>query len=187
MSVRVVNIFREIVGRVSENLTPQLQAVQSNIENVQFLTGHYTEINERLQSQAKTPSLRFYRFPLVALWQDFSITRGGTSFYGEANLNLSILYLTKREMYNEERYDTVIEPILYPIKEELERQIKNHPNFIVDGLTGLQVTETVRANWGNPAKYGNDGAILNDVLDGIDLKLRLTLQETCVMSLKQTN
>lgn len=177
--VYIVDVVRQVVQKVSENLTVQLQSFRPIITGVHFLTGHHTEIKERLINLSKSPTGKFDRYPLVALFQDIKETygdSGGYAFY--APIQVMILYLTKPESYIEERIETVFKPILRPIQKEFEKQLYKHNNVVFEYEGKRRIEKTERPHWGAPAKYGNDGYILTDVLDGIELFIpRLTFQK----------
>ncbi len=91
-----------------------------------------------------------------------------------------ILYHTKKESYTEERYATVFKPILEPIKVEFENQLYKHKNVVYQHKAQREIDETERPHWGAPAKYGNEGYILDDVLDGIELFIpKVTFKQDC--------
>jgi hypothetical protein len=176
--IYIVDIFRDIVEKVSTNLTEQLQSADGNITGVHYLTGHYTEIKERLASKSNSITQKLDRYPLVCLFQDFVERKGLQSgYYCEATLQLMIVHHTRKEAYNEDRYNNVFRPILYPIYTELISQIASNVNFIVKSEDAILHDKIDRPHWGNPAAYGNNGYLLNDVLDGIELRnLKITVQ-----------
>jgi hypothetical protein len=180
--IYVVDIFPYIVDKVSENLIDQLQEAQGIITGVHFLVGHYTEIKARLQGLSKMQDGKFDRYPLVALFQDFVETRGNSGgYYGEVTLQMMILYHTNKDDYTEDRYEKVFKPILYPIYYELLRQINKSEYIVTQSVDKMAHDKIDRPHWGNPAMYGNDGYILSDVLDGIEIRnLKLTLKQNCI-------
>lgn len=168
--VYVVDIFRDIVEKVSEAVAPNI-----DVESVQYLVGHYVEIKDRLLSQSKS---KLDSFPLIALFQDFVETRGG-EYYATANLQIMILHNTSKIDYVEDRYEKVFKPILYPIYEELLKQISK--KAVVYGPNKIQHDKIDRPHWGNPKMYGNEGYIFDFVLDGIELRnLKFTLKQNCI-------
>jgi hypothetical protein len=176
--IYIVDIFRDIVERVSTNLTEQLQSADGNMTGVHYLTGHYTEIKERLASKSNSITQKLDRYPLVCLFQDFVERKGLQSgYYCEATLQLMIVHHTRKEAYNEDRYNNVFRPILYPIYEDLMKQIVKCKLIIDENVSLLAHDKIDRPHWGNPAAYGNNGYLLNDVLDGIEIRnLKITVK-----------
>lgn len=169
--VYIPNIFKTIVERVSWVLTPKLQLVDSNITGVHFLSGHYTEIKNRLQSKSNSITQKNDKYPLIVLFQDISeVTKANDGFYANLNLQFIILHNTVATDYVEDRQAKVFEPILNPIYSEFFKQIVASGNFINYGVDSFEKETIPRPHWGNPAQYGNDGYILGDVLDGIEIK-----------------
>lgn len=171
--VYIVDIFEDIVKKVSTKLLPQLQAIpKSTITGVHYLYGHYNEIQRRLIEKGNSNTEQYNRYPLIALFQDFSIKKGSNQlgFYGEANLQFMILYHTKQDSYSETRMENVFKPILYPIYFEFLNQIKKTGKFHLYSDKGIDHEQIDRPNWGRIGSYGNDGYILGDVLDGIEIK-----------------
>lgn len=179
--VYIVDIFREIVSATSTSLTGRLQAVQPTITGVHYLVGHYTEISTRLQGLSKMQTGKFDRYPLIALFQDFVEKRGDEGgYYASASLQLLIVYHTKDTDYTEDRYSKVFKPILYPIYEEFLRQVSKHKNIVSMNADKIPHEKIDRPNWGNSNKYGNDGNIFPDDLDGIELRdLKIIIDQKC--------
>jgi hypothetical protein len=180
--VYIVDIFRDIVTKVSESMTESLQTVQSVITGVHYMVGHYTEIQAKLQGLAKMTTGKFDRYPLVALFQDFVESRGDSGgYYGEGSFQLMIVYHTSKTDYTEDRYTKVFKPILYPIYEELLKQIYKNQYTVIQSVSKLSHEKIDRPHWGNPAAYGPDGYLLSDVLDGIEIRnLKITFNQKCL-------
>ena len=167
----VVDVFEDIVSKVSAKLLPSLQAVSANITGVHYLYGHYNEVRDVLKEKGANKTRKFDRYPLVVLFQDFPVRkRGNESIYGTATLQMLILAHTDDKARSEQRYTKVFKPILYPIYNELLRQIAKDGRLAVDSAKRINHTQIDRPNWGDPELYGPKGRIFSDVLDGIELK-----------------
>jgi len=169
--VYVIDVMREIVSRVSAVVTPQLARAQPTITGVQCLVGHHNDIRNRLVSQ-KTG-----KYPLIAVFQDFVEREGDASGYTYVDLQVLILYYTEKTSYTEDRYDKVFKPILYPIYLELLQQIKKHKHVHIISANRIEHDKIDRPHWGDPGTYGNKDYLLDDVLDGVELRnLKLVLK-----------
>lgn len=175
----VVDIFRDIVANVSAKLLTQLQAHDPKIEAVNYLHGHPIEIIETLGQKDKSATLRFQKYPLVALFQDFSEDHGTIGLDSTVSLNIIIARATKPAYKADERYTENFKPVLYPIYQELLQQIVYSKAFLKYGATTLPHTKIDRLYWGREGLYKNDGNVFNDFLDCIEIKnlqLKLNLK-----------
>lgn len=169
--VYIVDIFKDIVGEVSERLTPAFQSIDNKITGVHYIHGHPIEIIETLAQRDKTNSLKFDKYPLVALFQDFPENYNGRiGAPNEVNLHLIIARATKAEYKADERYKENFKPFLYPIYHELLKQIMHSGKFLIYNETLLQYTKIDRLFWGREGLYKNQGNIFNDMLDVIEIR-----------------
>lgn len=173
----VVDIFREIVSKVSKNITCKLQEVNKNIKGVFYEHGHYVEILNTLSNAENSPTRFDKKYPLIALIEDIRY-RTSPNGFKEANFDLIICYNTIDMAVSQDRYKEVINPILIPIYDELIRQI---------GLSGKFANYTfphdmiTRPYYGVEQQKGNGtnanrGNIFTDMLDAIEIRnMRLNL------------
>lgn len=174
-----VDVFKDIVERVSNKLTPQLQAYDSLITGVHYDHGHPLEIVETLTQKDKSNTYRWKKYPLVALLQDFPEQNTGEPSEGPRPVFHIIIVNHTRPTYKAiERYDKNFKPILYPIYEELLRQINRERIFFTYGMTTIPHVKFDRLYWGREGLWGKEGNIFNDWVDAIeirDLKLKTHL------------
>ena len=174
-------LFQGLVQKVEAKLLPQLQQVNSNIQTVHFAFGTWDEIIETLQQRGASRTLRFQKYPLVALIHNFPEERGSNSgFYGDVNLLLVIAHHTKKEAKSAQRYQEVFVPVLLPIYHELLRQMAHSPGIVQTHEDQIQHTKIDRLDWGRTNLWtATEGKQLNDYVDAIEVRnLRLTLQKT---------
>lgn len=164
MSNQIVEMFADIVSRVESKVLPALQAIDANIETIHYEHGHYSEIDTTLRQFDKSGSFYNKKYPLIALFED--IKESVSDDTSIANLTLIICYSSKTEYKSEDRYQSVINPILEPIYNELVSQIKSFPYF-----RGYQFphNKIIRPYWGVEGKYGNRANVFSDYLDAIEL------------------
>lgn len=171
--VYIVDIFRDIVAATSAALLTQLQGVDPLITGVHYDYGHYNDIRERLVTKGKTGDKS--RYPLVALFEDFRVTHRQPGITGIANLKLIIVHISEKGITREKRETAVFRPVLYPIYNELLKQIKLSGKFMLFVAGEVPHDQINRPHWGDPELYkGNTASvnvsyIFNDILDGIEL------------------
>ena len=176
--VRIVDLIGKAVQKTSAKLLTQLQTVDPMITGVHYDYGHYTDIRERLGQKAKTAKTA--RFPLVILFEDYRVVKRTLGLEGIADAKIIIVHRSSKDYTRQQREDLVFKPILVPIYHELLHQLKISGDFMQYGP--FQHNQIDRPHWGDPGLYGNDGYLLNEVLDGIEISdLRLqTYLPNCV-------
>lgn len=179
-AIRVTELFRTIVDKVSVKLTPQFKTLDSTITGVHYAHGHPLEIMETLAEKDKSQSLKFQRYPLVALFQDFPERYfADPNIQAEGTFQLIIAMRTNNTYKVEDRYSKNFEPYLYPIYEELLTQIFNSGFFLLQSETLIQHTKYDRLYWGRESLFGGQANMFNDFLDVIeirDLRLKFYVQ-----------
>jgi hypothetical protein len=177
--IYIVDEIGAVVANVSTVLLPKLQIVDPKIQAVNYLYGHPNEIIATLTARDKSPQLRFKKYPLVALFQDFPEVKG--KVVGEDNtvtLHLLIASATLPTYKADERYARNFKPILYPIYNELLRQLDFNGNFFTKSPEQIEHTKIDRLYWGNKGIEFTSGKetknIFVDWIDCIEL-LNLTL------------
>jgi hypothetical protein len=144
-------------------------------KHINYMYGHFTEIVSRLQQLSNSPDVKDKKskFPLVALITDFAEEHGsmpGVSL--EAELHIIIANISDPEWIAQKRYEENFKPVLYPIYQELLRQIASpsQKTVFVDDAELIQHTKIDRLYWGREGLYGNTQNIMNDFVDAIEIK-----------------
>jgi hypothetical protein len=164
------DVFTEIVKNVSDRMLTKLKAIDPKITGVHFEYGHYTDIQERLQTYSKDPAMKSSRFPLIAMFEDDRVRHGfNRGMYGMSNFKVLILAQSKKEYTRVQRDDNVFKPILYPIYEVFLDEVAMSGYFMVYDAQSIEHDQVDRPHWGDPALYGNTAYLFTDVLDGIEL------------------
>lgn len=168
-NVSIKYIFGQVVRKVSDKLLITLQEYDGMITGVHYEFGHYNDIQERLIAYSKDPEKKQDRYPLVAVFEDDAITHREEGFFGVTNMKVLILHTSKDSITRVQREATTFARVLYPIYEELLRQIWLSGKFHVYSPDQIQHTQINRPHWGDPALYGPNGYLFTDILDGIEL------------------
>lgn len=174
----IANLMRLIVERTSAAVLETLKEYDAAIEVVAYQHGHPAEIAETLMQMDQDPESRYKRLPLVCLFQDVSEQHADKlGIQYRVRPRVAIVTGTRIEAKADQRYNETFKPVLYPIYNELIRQV-SRSNFFL--LKGGQVahTKTDRLYWGS--KYVNRNGEknqMNDILDGIEISFNLEVYE----------
>lgn len=185
MNDSVVQILGDIVAKVNTVLMPKLSLVtigeppvNRGIENVNYLYGPPKEIIKTLTAWTASDTYGPKKYPLVAVFQPFNEGKGQqVGVNGVDNLRIIIAMGTVADALTPARYTNNFYPILYPIYEELLRQINFDTRIITQSESLIQHTKVDWPYWDD----GNDKNPFNDRLDVIELKnMKLNFkQKTC--------
>lgn len=178
----IVDKIGDMVSAVSNKLLTQLQAIDSNIQGVQYYYGHGKEIIETLAQKDQNRTYRYQKYPAICLIQDFPEQMGtGLGIASTVKLHLIIVCSTLPSYKAEDRYNNNFKPILYPIYYEFLNQIFKSGAVLVASVNQIIHTKIDRLYWGREGLYGNQGNVFNDHLDAIeiqDLQLKF-YQQNC--------
>lgn len=176
----IVDLFGEVVNKVNDNLVSDLKEKDELITGVHYMHGHILEIINILTQKDQSEEYRFKKYPLVALLQDFEERQ--TYEYVEANLNVLIIKGTMEDYTAGQRYDFNFRPFLYPIYQELLKQLSKTGYILSYAPQRIHHTKIDRVFWGAQGRYGNTANIGNDFLDAIEIKnLKLKfIKEKCL-------
>jgi len=147
---------------------------------VHYNYGHPIEIANTLIETSKMEITRDKRFPLLALITDFSEKKDSPDYYCKASLYFLIANLTDPTLKADERTEINFRPVLHPIYEEFIRQIQRSKHFLIEYNQNVPHTQTDRYYWGRNGTfdnnvwgktgiYGEEGNILNDKVDVIEI------------------
>lgn len=172
MSPVLVDIFGDIVGKVSAKLTPILKGTDDvpgplpNIINVNYLYGVPLEINKILTQWSASEEFGPKKYPLIAVFQPFEEQSGKEAGLASIDrVRIIIAGLSNAEWTTQDRYAYNFKPILYPIYEELLNQI-----YFDNRISSLsRQLEHLKIDW----PFWDDGKNknpFNDKLDIIELK-----------------
>lgn len=173
--VYIVDLIGEVVTKTSSALIDKLQVVDETITGVHYLYGHHNDIKTRLIEKTKSNEYKYSRYPLIALFQDFTESHDGTGVF-KVKLQMIIGFHSSKDFYTDDRYLKVFKPILYPIYKEFLKQLSNHAAFTIKESEQIVHEKIDRPHWGDSAAYGTSSYIFGDVLDAIELRaLELTV------------
>lgn len=170
------------IPKIVESLSPKTVKVGEEIKPVYFIDGTPYEIIHDLIEKDSSDTYKFRKYPLVALFHDIEQQMNPRpGVYADISLNIAIVNYTEREYTSEKRREVNFRPILRPIYKELMNNFEMSPYFM--GFSDWDKHKmTERMFWGRQTIQGNDGEILRDHLDAIDIQnLKLSLdKKTCL-------
>lgn len=168
LPIYVVDLFGEVVTKVSAIVTPKLQVTNPEIQHVQYMHGHFVEIAKRLAQFSKGSSDDL-KYPLIALFQDFAEVKSGTiGIDSEVSLHVIIATLTDANYQASDRYEKTFKTILYPVYYELIKQLQKSKAFMHAG--DIPHTKIDRLFWGTETVFANTEQIINDYADCIEIQ-----------------
>jgi len=176
-----VDIIEEIVTSVR---TDDDKPVAMASDAPYYEYGHPKDLIRKLSQKDKHETLKYKKWPLIALLQDFKETIGENQFVqSAADLNIVIITNTLQDYYADDRYDNTFRTVLYPLYDLLIKHINQSGWFLNVDIGLVPHDKYDRLFWGRAGLYGNEGNIFGDAVDAIEiqnlhLELRL-IQKTC--------
>lgn len=165
------------VSNVATRLLSQLQESDSNIQTINFMFGHPTELLGILKKMSESPNKRYEKFPVVMLLAD--VNQSQSSVKGlpyDVSLNMVIAMSNEKpDMEASQRISAKFVPILRPIYEDLINEIFKSGYFHLQSTNQISGYATERLYWGRAGALGNDAIKLNDRVDAIQIEgMKLT-------------
>jgi len=163
-----VDVFGDIVSNVREQYDPVSD------KEPYYLYGHILDILDRLSIKDESSTLKFEKYPLIMLIQDFeevSIGRGAYE-YNIPEVKVIIATETDPDYDSTKRYENTFKPILYPIWEYLLKSIVRSDYLNITSIEDIEYSKFDRVFWGKESVYGVTSNNLNDYLDAIEIKFK---------------
>ena len=141
---------------IIEDIVDQVRADASKPSGIAadapyYLHGHPVDIQNQLTMRNKSNTLKYKKWPLIALFQDFDETYGENSLIeSEVSLNLIIATNTKPEFFASDRYTETFKTTLYPLYNLFLSKIIASKKFkdLMPSINGVPHTKTDRLYWG---------------------------------------
>lgn len=174
----VVDIFADIVARMNDELLASFQALDSNIQAVNYQHGHPIEIVETLSQYDQSTSKRYKKYPLVLLVEDVKEYHGvnaANGRYAELDLKIFLINSTKPDYKSAERYTHNFNPFLLPMYASLMNNIYRDQHFLIPDVYAIEHTKINRLYWGRESLQGNTSNEFCDYVDAIEISsLKIT-------------
>ena len=163
-----VDVFSTIVADVRSTW----DTVNVPVETPYYEHDHPKNIASLLNEKNNNSTLKYKKYPLIALLEDFKQTKGIYDYQYSVDCTALILNPSKIDYYSEERYTNNIKTVIYPIYELLITAIYNSVDVSTRSRASIEHDLFIRTNWGKEGIYGNEGLIFSDFLDGIQIDFR---------------
>ena len=175
-----IDIFSDIVTEVQDDASKP--AVDADAPF--YMHGHPLDIIKVLQEKTRNDTLKFKKYPLIALFQDFTESIGENDMIRSStdSLNIVIAVDTSPDYDSVQRYTNSFRTILYPIYDIFIEKIISSGWFVNAGDGLVSHDKIDRLYWGRQGLYGNEGNIFNDFIDAIEIQnltLDLRLTQKC--------
>lgn len=120
----IVDIIGEVISAVDAKMLPILG------KHINYEYGASVQIQTELQKLNQSVTLKNTKYPLIGLFQGFpeAIATGG--YMPVTFPAITIATLTTSTDSTKKRYDKTFRTILYPIYQELLRQLPRHRNVV---------------------------------------------------------
>lgn len=184
MTTRVYDDIGTVVARVrAKNVIDYVGLCDLTTENALlapfYMYGHNSELNSRLLERGKSKTLKYRKYPLIALRLDVDEENQGNGMV-KYSLNIGIFAYTKEHLNSEERIEQVFKPILYPLYESFLTELRNSGLFTWAGSPTPKHVKTDRPFWGTQDSERNLKKIFTDPLDCVEIqKLELFKPFNC--------
>lgn len=162
--------YRPIVDIIRDVVTCMASELPCYYEH-----GHRMEIINILSQKSANVNLKFEKYPLIALFQDFKeeVTLSGR----DVSLNIAIITDTRPEWMASERQVETFDKVLYPLWDLFFKYLQRSVHVDQNGFT---YDKYDRMYWGKQAADGTESNIFNDTIDAIEIEnLKLHIVEKC--------
>lgn len=170
----IVDIWEEIIAAADAVLFPTLN------KHLLYEYGRSIQILKKLLqlNTAIDTATKNSKYPLVALQQPFREV-SATGYYCTVKFpSITIATLTESTDPTPKRYAQTFKPILYPIWEEIKRQIVKHRNVVGNDPGAIQIDGKMDLPGTDPISDGVKGISNNDIVDAIIIQgLQLTFKQ----------
>lgn len=168
--ISVRNEFYKIAAfletRVLENNDIHIEG-----EQLYAYDGNKTELEAVIFSKDKE-DINFNKYPCIILEMPFKVVPNEWNRLNDVSvegLRILIVASAKQESRNEQRFSEVIEPLLYPILEELMKAIGDNNN-----VQSCKLVEYTAHPY-----YGTNQQIANDIWETLDVRLNMNFKQNC--------
>ena len=171
-----VKMFDEIVREVNHEVLPALKSEYDHIQQVGYMYGHWKEICIKLQDMTKHPTERYKKFPLIIVLEDLPVDCGDQ--LETTTLQILILNHTSNLYDSIERQAKIFDLVLYPIYQELLKQIAKSSFFTQIHPSKIKHRRIDRKFFGREEIYGNAANIPYEYVDAVQMQnVQLTINK----------
>lgn len=167
----------ELLTILTDEMATVVSAVKTalSLPVLDYQYGHIEELNITLK-EYENGSNYDKKFPMIWLAEPFDTQKGYPALHGICDPDIFIFHKTEKQYKAKERMQKVYVPVIYPIYDELLRQIVKSVMF--DHTDPSQIKHTIRKGyyWDEQQKIFNSTV---DCLRISKLELRLFNKQDC--------
>lgn len=154
---------------ITEEIGKVVAAMRDGGETPYYMYGHRLEISNRLTEKGKDKTLKYKKYPLIALRMNIPARREG-NLWTYPNLDIAILEMTERNLNAEQRMEQVFYPKLFPLYNRFLKELKNSGLFLFSGEVPSH-EPIIKPYWGvSETGEGTKANIFLDPLDAIEIE-----------------
>ena len=158
-----VDVIGDIVSDVRAEYDP------TNLKAPYYEHGHPLEIVNTLMEKTDNDTLKFEKFPLIALFEDIDSKSKEGVFQYRSKINLIIAVDTDPNYKAGDRYTASFDAILTPIyKLFIKHYLRSRKVHTIHKTVDHEPIYHVY--WGKKGLYGVEGNVFNDHIDAIEIK-----------------
>lgn len=157
----------DVIGDVIGDIQGEYDLVSN--EKPYYEHGHPIEIVNTLLEKTENNVLKFKKFPLIALLEDFETESRTGIFKTKAKLNILFITETDPDYKASDRYTNSFDLVLTPIYDLFVKHLKRKRGIHVNH-NSIPHNTIYHLYWGKKGLYGNTSNIFNDHIDAIEIK-----------------
>lgn len=167
ISESIINVV-DVIGDVVELIRAEYDTEVG--EKPYYLHGHPLEIMNILKERTDSGTdLKFKKYPLIALFEDFVDEGPAGVFANRAKVDLLFITNTNPKYKAADRYTNSFDAVLTPLLNLFIKHMNRKTGVHLDHrkLTGKHIYHIY---WGKKGLYGSEGNIFDDYIDAIEIR-----------------
>lgn len=173
----IPEMFRCVVAECQSLVLEELQAVESNITELNYQYGPLRELQQTLVQMKEGVTTPAKMWPLVWLIEDVTLDRSNARRYlGNTILRVVVAYPTNANWKSPEREAQTFAPILRPIYYRLLEAIEYSYHFHRQDRLSIPHRMTERKYWSADNEAANQLTTYVDAIDIEQLQLRVNFE-----------
>ena len=168
----------DVLTILTDEFATVVEAVKTalNLSVLEYQYGYIEELNVTLKEFENNPTKFDKKFPMIWLAEPFDTVKGEPELHGICDPDIFIFAKTKKEWKASKRMTEVFIPVIYPIYNELLKQIVLSTMF--DHIDASMIKHTLRKGyyWDEQSKVFNSDV---DCLRIRGMGLRLFNKQNC--------
>ena len=166
ISESIVNVV-DVIGDVVSEIRDEYDV---SGEKPYYLHGHPLEIVNILKERTESGTeLKFKKFPLIVLLEDFDDDGPSGVFANRAKVDILFITNTNKDYKAADRYANSFDLILTPLYKLFVKQMLRKTGVHIDHrkLKGKIINHLY---WGKKGLYGNEGNVFDDFVDALEIQ-----------------